>query len=442
MKTSMIVDTAAQRKNGETKLGRSLDRRADVMFGRQLVNSVRRYSAAANELRSCLESELKSIQNAGTFKTERVIIGRQEMEIKVQGSDKKLLNFCANNYLGLSSHPEVIKAGQRYLETHGAGMSSVRFICGTQDIHRQLEKKIASFHGRDDAILYAACFDANGGLFEVLTGEEDAVISDELNHASIIDGVRLCKAKRFRYKHMDLNDLESILKETQGARRRVIATDGVFSMDGDVAPLQEICSLAEKYKAIVFIDECHATGFFGPTGRGTEEQLGIQGRVDIINSTLGKALGGAMGGYTTGPQPLIDLLRQRSRPYLFSNSLAPSIVGSSLKVLDLLTSSSEFTSSLKSNIAHFRNSMCAAGFKMLGNPDHPICPVFLADARLATQFADEMLKEGIYVIGFSYPVVPKGKARIRVQISAAHTHEQIDRCIEAFKRIGKKLSVI
>ncbi|VDK64651.1 unnamed protein product [Anisakis simplex] len=364
------------------------------------------------------------------------------MEIDVQKSDKKLLNFCANNYLGLSSHPEVIQAAKDALDTHGAGMSSVRFICGTQDIHRALELKIAEFHGREDSILYAACFDANGGVFDVVTNKEDAVISDELNHASIIDGVRLCKAKRYRYKHCDMADLEKILIETKGARRRLIATDGVFSMDGDVAPLKEICDLAEKYNAMTFMDECHATGFFGATGRGTEEVLGVMGRIDIINSTLGKALGGAMGGYTTGPKPIIDLLRQKSRPYLFSNSLAPSIVGASLKVLDLLMAPNEFTSSLTSNIAHFRKSLTDAGFKVIGNPSHPICPVMLGDARLAATFADEMLKEGIYVIGFSYPVVPKGAARIRVQISAAHTREHIDRAIDAFIRIGKKLNVI
>uniref|UniRef100_A0A183V6W8 Aminotran_1_2 domain-containing protein n=1 Tax=Toxocara canis TaxID=6265 RepID=A0A183V6W8_TOXCA len=386
------------------------------MLSRNVLQSLRRISAARAEVCAAIEGELKEIKDAGTYKNERVIIGRQGMEIDVQKSDKKLLNFCANNYLGLSSHPEVIQAAKNALDSHGAGMSSVRFICGTQDIHRELELKIARFHGREDSILYAACFDANGGVFDVLTSKEDAVISDELNHASIIDGVRLCKANRYRYKHCDMADLEKILIETKGMRRRVIATDGVFSMDGDVAPLKEICDLAEKHNAITFMDECHATGFFGPTGRGTEEQLGVMGRIDIINSTLGKALGGAMGGYTTGPKPLIDLLRQRSRPYLFSNSLAPSIVGASLKVLDLLMAPNEFTSSLKSNIAHFRDSLTKAGFKVIGNRDHPICPVMLGDARLAANFADEMLKEGIYVIGFSYPVVPKGKARIRVQV--------------------------
>ncbi|VDN56324.1 unnamed protein product [Dracunculus medinensis] len=385
-------------------------------------------------------------QDAGTYKYERVIFGKQGMEIRVVNQDKALINFCANNYLGnfkgLSSHAKVIEAGKKAMDSHGAGMSSVRFICGTQDIHKALEKKIAEFHGREDAILYAACFDANAGFFEVIASEEDAIISDELNHASIIDGIRLTKAKRYRYKHMDIQNLEEILKETQGCRRRIIATDGVFSMDGDVAPLKEICNVAEKYNAVVFVDECHATGFFGKTGRGTEEQLGIQGRVDIINSTLGKALGGAMGGYTTGPKAIIDLLRQRSRPYLFSNSLAPSIVGSSLQVLNMLMVPNDFTRSLQSNITYFRNSMMQAGFKVLGDPDHPICPIFLGDAWLASRFADEMLKEGIYVIGFSYPVVPKGKARIRVQISAAHSREQIDRCINAFKTIGKTFKVI
>lgn len=412
------------------------------MLSRSALQSVRRISAARAEVSAALEAELQAIRDAGTFKNERVIVGKQGMEINVKNSDKKLLNFCANNYLGLSSHPEVIKAAKSYLDSHGAGMSSVRFICGTQDIHRELELKIAKFHGRDDSILYAACFDANGGVFEVLTNNEDAVISDELNHASIIDGVRLCKAKRFRYKHADMKDLERVLIETKGMRRRVIATDGVFSMDGDVAPLKDLCDLAEKHKAITFMDECHATGFFGPTGRGTEEQMGVMGRIDIINSTLGKALGGAMGGYTTGPKPLIDLLRQRARPYLFSNSLAPSIVGASLKVFDMLMESSDLTKSLQSNITHFRSSLKTAGFKLSGDPTHPICPVMLGDARLASNFADEMLKEGIYVIGFSYPVVPKGKARIRVQISAAHTREQIDRAINAFISIGKKLNVI
>ncbi|EYC32792.1 hypothetical protein Y032_0002g1101 [Ancylostoma ceylanicum] len=383
------------------------------------------------------------VQAAGTYKNERVIIGPQGVTVKVQGQDKPVINFCANNYLGLSSHPEVIKAGQEALSSHGAGLSSVRFICGTQDMHKLLESKIAKFHGMEDAILYAACFDANGGIFEQLTNPDDLIISDELNHASIIDGIRLSKAKKLRYTHMDMGDLEQKLKDNQDARQRVIVTDGVFSMDGDVAPLKEICDLADKYNALVFMDECHASGFFGPTGRGTEEALGMSGRVDIINSTLGKALGGSMGGYTTGPKPLIDLLRQRSRPYLFSNSLAPAIVGSSIKVFDLLMNDPSFIGSLKANVQRFRTNMTNLGFKVLGNdPTHPICPVLLGDARLASEMADALLKKGIYVIGFSYPVVPTGKARIRVQISAAHTPEHIDLAVDAFKEVGKKLGVI
>uniref|UniRef100_A0A7I4YNV2 Aminotran_1_2 domain-containing protein n=1 Tax=Haemonchus contortus TaxID=6289 RepID=A0A7I4YNV2_HAECO len=410
------------------------------MFAR---TSCRFYSKANQGLRALLNKELEGIKAAGTYKSERVIEGPQGVLVKVKGQSKPVLNFCANNYLGLSSHPEVIKAGQETLAGHGAGLSSVRFICGTQDIHKQLESKIAQFHGMDDAILYAACFDANGGVFEVLTDPNDVIISDELNHASIIDGIRLSKAKKMRFKHMDMADLEEKLKENQEARQRVIVTDGVFSMDGDVAPLKEICDLADKYNAIVLIDECHASGFFGPTGRGTEDALGIRGRVDIINSTLGKALGGSMGGYTTGPKQLIDLLRQRSRPYLFSNSLAPSIVGSSIKVFDLLMNDPSFIGSLKANVQRFRSKMTALGFKVLGNDStHPICPVLLGDARLASEMADALLQKGIYVIGFSYPVVPTGKARIRVQISAAHTTEQIDTAINAFEEVGKKLGVI
>uniref|UniRef100_A0A914X9E4 2-amino-3-ketobutyrate coenzyme A ligase, mitochondrial n=1 Tax=Plectus sambesii TaxID=2011161 RepID=A0A914X9E4_9BILA len=401
-----------------------------------------RFSSAQAAFREGISKELKDIEAAGTFKRERVIVGRQGINIKVENQPKTLLNFCANNYLGLSSNSEVIAGGKAALDSHGAGLSSVRFICGTQDIHRQLEKKIAKFHGRDDAILYAACFDANAGIFEVLLSPDDAVISDELNHASIIDGVRLCKAQRHRFKHMDMNDLEAKLKETQKCRRRLIATDGVFSMDGDVAPLKEICDLADKYNALVFIDECHSTGFFGKTGRGTEEYLGISGRVDLINSTLGKALGGSMGGYTTGPQQVIDLLRQKSRPYLFSNALAPAVVGSSLAVMDMLLKSSERAESLLAKVKRFRTGMNKNGFNVVGSSEHPICPVMLGDARLASKFADEMLSEGIYVIGFSYPVVPVGKARIRVQISAAHSNEDIDRAIHAFEKIGKKLKVI
>ncbi|KAH7731074.1 Aminotransferase [Aphelenchoides avenae] len=410
-----------------------------IIFSRKLTRCVS--SDASTSFRKQLQDELASIRDAGTYKTERVIVGRQGMEIRVQGQNKTLLNFCANNYLGLSSHPEVIQAGKDALESHGAGLSSVRFICGTQDIHRELEQKIAKFHGREDAILYAACFDANAGIFEVITTKEDAVISDELNHASIIDGIRLCKAQRELYKHLDMNDLEERLKKTSGCRRRVIVTDGVYSMDGDVAPLDDIMKLAEKYNAIVFVDECHATGFLGRTGRGTEEALNLTNRPHIINSTLGKAMGGAMGGYTTGPKELIDLLRQRSRPYLFSNSLAPAVVGSALKVIDLLgTGENKFASNLRANVDRFRSEMGRLGFKVMGDPRHPICPVFLGDARLTSEFADEMLKEGIYVIGFSFPVVPKGKARIR--ISAAHTQEHIDKCIGAFASVGKRMKVV
>ncbi|GMT22801.1 hypothetical protein PFISCL1PPCAC_14098, partial [Pristionchus fissidentatus] len=400
------------------------------------------HTASHKELVEFCKSELVGIQEAGTFKQERVIEGPQGVEVKVAGFDKTLLNFCANNYLGLSSHPEVIAAGKRALDTHGAGLSSVRFICGTQDIHKELESKIARFHGREDAILYAACFDANAGIFEQLAGPDDAIISDELNHASIIDGVRLSKAKRLRYKHLDMDDLEKQLKDAQGARRRVIATDGVFSMDGDVAPLREISWLADKYNSLLFIDECHATGFFGKTGRGTEEELGLGARAEIINSTLGKALGGAMGGYTTGPKPFIDLLRQRARPYLFSNSLAPAVVGQSIKVMDLLLEDNTFARTLAANIAQFRTGMAELGFTVLGHSSHPIAPVFLGDARIASEMASEMLKEGIYVVGFSFPVVPKGKARIRVQLSAAHTKEQVEKAVNVFGRIGKKLGVI
>uniref|UniRef100_A0A8C4SEG0 2-amino-3-ketobutyrate coenzyme A ligase, mitochondrial n=1 Tax=Erpetoichthys calabaricus TaxID=27687 RepID=A0A8C4SEG0_ERPCA len=351
------------------------------------------------------------------------------------------LNFCANNYLGLSSHPAVIAAGIAALRDYGAGLSSVRFICGTQDLHKNLEQKIAEFHQRDDAILYASCFDANAGIFEVLLTPEDAILSDELNHASIIDGIRLCKANKYRYRHLDLTDLENKLKDAQKHRLRLIATDGVFSMDGDIAPLKEICDLAEKYNAMVFIDECHATGFMGPTGRGTDELLGVMDRVAIINSTLGKALGGAAGGYTVGPQALIDLLRQRSRPYLFSNTLPPPVVGSATKALELLMASAEIAQSMAAKTKRFRSEMQAAGFT-IGGADHPICPVMLGDARLASLMADDMLKKGIYVIGFSYPVVPKGKARIRVQISAAHSNEDIDRCVDSFREVGRKHGVV
>ncbi|CAD5226787.1 unnamed protein product [Bursaphelenchus xylophilus] len=410
---------------------------------KSLVTPIRQVSDARKSLIAQLNQELDDIRGAGTYKNERVILGKQGMEIKVQGQSRSLLNFCANNYLGLSSDPAVIQASKTALDSHGAGLSSVRFICGTQDIHKTLEQKIAQFHGREDCILYAACFDANAGVFEVLTTKDDAIVTDELNHASIIDGVRLSKAKRFLFKHMDIRDLENKLKETKDCRRRVIVTDGVFSMDGDIAPLNEIYQLADQFNALIFLDECHATGFLGATGRGTEEALGLGNRADIINSTLGKALGGAMGGYTVGPKQFIDLLRQRSRPYLFSNSLAPPLVGGAIKVIELLSNpKNTFKSALEKNVKLFRDEMNKLGFKVMGDPRHPICPVFLGDAALASKFANEMVKEGIYVIGFSYPVVPKGKARIRVQISAAHTQQHIERCVNAFKEIGSKLKVI
>ncbi|CAL1535991.1 unnamed protein product [Lymnaea stagnalis] len=393
--------------------------------------------------RNILDKELENIKSAGTYKNERVITSQQGRSINVQGRKGGILNFCANNYLGLSSHPEVIEAGKKALDTHGAGLSSVRFICGTQDIHKELEAKVAQFHGKEDAILYISCFDANAGIFETLLSPEDAVISDELNHASIIDGIRLCKAHRLRYKHRDLEDLQNHLTSTKGCRQRLIATDGVFSMDGNVAPLREICDLADKHDALVFIDECHATGFFGPTGRlGTEEHCDVTGRVDIINSTLGKALGGAAGGYTAGPKQLIDLLRQRSRPYLFSNTLPPPVVACASKALDLVMTNTELPKKVLTNTQRFRTRMVDAGFTVAGDPCHPICPVMLGDARLASQFADQMLDIGIYVIGFSYPVVPKGKARIRVQISAAHSEQDIDKAVDAFIKIGRNLKVI
>uniref|UniRef100_A0A4W5NPS7 2-amino-3-ketobutyrate coenzyme A ligase, mitochondrial n=1 Tax=Hucho hucho TaxID=62062 RepID=A0A4W5NPS7_9TELE len=402
--------------------------------------SNRGYAAIA-EARSVLEHELETIRTGGTWKGERIITSKQGPHINVDGSRGDILNFCANNYLGLSSHPQVVEAGIEALQKYGAGLSSVRFICGTQDIHKDLEQKLAQFHEREDCILYASCFDANAGLFEVLLGPDDAVLSDELNHASIIDGIRLCRAKRFRYKHMDLNDLETQLKESQSSRLRLVVTDGVFSMDGDMAPLKGICDLAEQYGAMVFIDECHATGFMGPRGRGTDELLGVMDRVHIVNSTLGKALGGAAGGYTVGPKPLIDLLRQRSRPYLFSNSLPPPVVGCATRAVELLLASNEIAQSVGDKTMRFRNKMTEAGFTISGS-DHPICPVMLGDARLASLMADDMLKLGVYVIGFSYPVVPKGKARIRVQISAAHTDQDIDHAVDAFIQTGRKHGVV
>ncbi|KAH8370984.1 hypothetical protein KR093_005863, partial [Drosophila rubida] len=401
----------------------------------------RHYSVAAqSQLRELLGQQLSAIKEAGTFKAERIITSSQSTQITVQGSEQRILNFCANNYLGLANNPEIIAYSQQLLERYGAGLSSVRFICGTQDIHKQLEQKIAQFHGREDTILYASCFDANAGIFEAILTPEDAVFSDELNHASIIDGIRLCKAKKQRYKHRDLADLEQQLRSSD-ARLKLIATDGVFSMDGNIAPLARIVELAKKYNSLVFVDECHATGFFGATGRGTEEYDQVMGQVDIINSTLGKALGGASGGYTTGPAELISFLRQKSRPYLFSNTLPPAVVGVGLKVMDMLLSSSELSQRVQSNTQRFREAMTKAGFTIAGE-NHPICPVMLGDARLASNFADQMLTRGIYVIGFSYPVVPQGKARIRVQISAAHTEEEIDRAVQAFIEVGRGLKVI
>lgn len=387
-----------------------------------------------------LEQEIKEIRDAGLYKDERIITTPQGAEIK---TDKGLevLNFCANNYLGLSSHPEVIEAAKEAIDTHGFGLSSVRFICGTQDIHKELEAKIADFLGQEDAILYAACFDANGGLFEPLLGPEDAIISDELNHASIIDGIRLCKAARYRYKHNNMADLEEKLKESQSARRRLIFTDGVFSMDGTIAQLDKICNLADKYDAMVGIDECHATGFMGNTGRGTHEYRGVMDRIDIITSTLGKALGGASGGFTAAKKEIVDILRQRSRPYLFSNTVAPAIVGASIKVLDVLSASTHLRDKLERNTQFFRKSVTDAGFDILPG-EHPIVPIMLYDAPLAQEFATKLLDEGIYVIGFFYPVVPKGKARIRVQISAAHEQKHLEKAVAAFTKVGKELGVL
>lgn len=384
------------------------------------------------------------MKEAGTYKVERVITSPQASEVRVQNGKEPVLNFCANNYLGLSSHPSLVEAAQQALGSHGFGLSSVRFICGTQDLHKKLEYAISKFHGTEDTILFPSCFDANAGLFEACLGPEDAVISDALNHASIIDGIRLCKAQRHRYNHLDMGHLEEILKECveKGTRHRMIVTDGVFSMDGDIAPLKEICDLADKYSAQVFVDECHATGFLGTNGRGTPELCGVEGRVDIINSTLGKALGGATGGYTTGPKVLIDLLRNKARPYLFSNTLAPSVAGASLEVFRMLSQGSDLVEKLQSNVHQFRTSMAAAGFKLSGHDKCPIVPVMLGDARLASEMADAMLARGIYVIGFSFPVVPRGAARIRVQMSAAHSPEQVQRCIDAFVEVGREKGVV
>jgi glycine C-acetyltransferase len=389
-----------------------------------------------------LQSELQSIEENGIFKKERIITSSQGAEITIS-TGETVLNFCANNYLGLSSHPEVVQAAKDAMDTHGFGMSSVRFICGTQDIHKTLEKKIADFYGTEDTILYAAAFDANGGVFEPLFGESDAIISDSLNHASIIDGVRLCKAARYRYENSNMEDLEQqLIKATEtGARFKIIVTDGVFSMDGVVAPLDKICDLADKYDALVMVDECHAAGFIGATGKGTLEAKGVMGRVDIITGTLGKALGGAMGGYTTAKKEIIELLRQRSRPYLFSNSLAPAIVGASIKVFELLEKDTTLRDQLEWNTNYFKAGMKKAGFDIVEG-ESAIVPVMLYDAKLAQNMANELLKEGVYVIGFFFPVVPKDKARIRVQLSAAHSKEHLDKTINAFETVGRRLAVI
>jgi glycine C-acetyltransferase len=391
-------------------------------------------------IKNALEQELQDLREAGLFKSERIIASPQGAEIALT-SGKEVLNFCANNYLGLSAHPAVIEAAKDAIDTHGFGMSSVRFICGTQDIHKTLEEKISNFLGMEDTILYAAAFDANGGLFEPLLGAEDAIISDELNHASIIDGIRLCKAQRHRYKHNDLADLESKLQECAGARRILISTDGCFSMDGTIAQLDKICDLAEQYNAMVMIDECHATGFLGKTGRGTHEFRNVMGRIDIITGTLGKALGGASGGFTAAKKEIVEVLRQRSRPYLFSNTLAPSIAGASIKVLDLLSETTALRDKLEINTQFFRSAMTAAGFDILPG-EHPIVPIMLYDAKLAQQFAARLLEEGIYVIGFFFPVVPQGKARIRVQLSAAHEIEHLEKAVAAFTSVGYELGVL
>lgn len=391
-----------------------------------------------------VKKEIQSIRESGLYKEERVIVTPQGAEIEV-ASGKKVLNFCANNYLGLSSHPKVVEAAHKTLDERGYGMSSVRFICGTQDIHKTLEKKVADFLGVDDSLLYAACFDANGGVFEPILGKEDAIITDELNHASIIDGIRLCKAQRYIYKHADMADLEDKLKESQGARYRLIATDGVFSMDGDIAKLDGICGLADKYDALVMVDDCHSTGFMGKTGRGTHEYRGVMGRVDLITGTFGKALGGASGGFIAGHKELIELFRQRSRPYLFSNTLAPAVAGASIAVIDLLSETTDLRDKLESNTKYFREKMTEAGFEIKPG-EHPIVPIMLGqfpnDAKLSQDMAKDLLDEGIYVIGFFFPVVPKGQSRIRVQISAAHDRPHLDKAIDAFTKVGRKHGVI
>jgi glycine C-acetyltransferase len=389
--------------------------------------------------RHLFRSTLEEIRAAGTWKEERIIQSPQGAEIEVGG--RRVLNFCANNYLGLSSHPDLLAAARAALDGRGYGLSSVRFICGTQDLHRELERRLAAFFGFEDTILFSSCFDANGGVFEALLGEEDAIVSDALNHASIIDGIRLAKARRYRYAHADLADLEARLSEAAGARLKLVVTDGVFSMDGDLARLDEICAIAERHRAMVLVDDSHASGFVGRTGRGTPEHFGVQGRVDILTSTLGKALGGAAGGFVAGPREVVDLLRQRARPYLFSNTLAPPIVGASLAALDLLEGSTALRDRLMANATRFREGMTSAGFRL--KPGfHPIAPIMLGDARLAVDLARDLLEEGIYVVGFSFPVVPKGEARIRVQLSAAHTPEMVDRAVEAFVKVGRRRGVV
>src|ERR1051325_5875211 len=392
-----------------------------------------------NTLKPVLEKELNDIREAGLYKQERIISTPQGADIVANG--KKVINFCANNYLGLSSHPKVIEAAHKAIDTHGYGMSSVRFICGTQDIHKELEQKLATFLGTEDAILYAAAFDANGGVFEPLFNEQDAIISDALNHASIIDGVRLCKAQRFRYEHNNMNDLETKLKEAAGCRNRIVVTDGSFSMDGTIAQLDKICDLADKYDTAVMVDDSHSSGFIGKTGRGTHEYRSVMGRIDIITGTLGKALGGASGGFTSGRKEIIDMLRQKSRPYLFSNTLAPEIVGGSIAVLNMLTETTTLRDKLEYNTKYFRKKMTEAGFDIKPG-DHPIVPIMLYDAVLAQNFAAKLLEEGIYVIGFFFPVVAKGQARIRVQLSAAHEQKHLDTAITAFTKIGKELGVL
>lgn len=404
----------------------------DPIFA-QILNSMNDKFAAR------IGTEIEEIKSAGLFKTERIITSPQGAEIIVNG--KTVLNFCANNYLGLSSHPKVIEAAHKAIDSHGFGMSSVRFICGTQDIHKELERKLSEFLGTEDTILYAAAFDANGGVFEPLFNEQDAIISDALNHASIIDGVRLCKAQRFRYEHNNMADLEARLQEAAGARSRIIVTDGSFSMDGTIAQLDKIVELAEKYDAVIMVDECHSSGFLGKTGRGTHEYRGVMGKIDIITGTLGKALGGACGGFTSGRKEVIEMLRQKSRPYLFSNTLAPSIVGASIAVLDMLTETTDLRDKLEENTRYFREEMTRAGFDIKPG-EHPIVPIMLYDAVLAQQFAARLLEEGIYVIGFFFPVVPKGQARIRVQLSAAHEKQHLDKAIGAFTKIGRELNVV